>query len=336
MAVKEDNFIKLKQQIKSGDIKNLYLFFGEETFLKDMYLKRMGKTVPEDGFSDFNRILLEGNDVTSDSVDDAVDSFPMMSEKKLLVIKDSGIFKSPNEETKVFWQKRLADIPDYLLMIFDEKSVDKRSVTYKALAKYGMPVEFKYIKEYELVAWVVREATKSGKKISKENAEYLVGICDSGLQNLKNELDKLINYCNGEIYKSDIDKVVSRHMGIVIFELTDAIMAKDNDRAMKILLDLKEKKESPFNILYLLSSAFDKMLQCCLILSEGGRYDEIAAKLKLPPFVARKYIDSSKGFSQDFLIDRICRTADYDLAIKQGEIDEWTALLQYVFDGVKR
>ena len=147
MAVKEDNFIKLKQQIKSGDIKNLYLFFGEETFLKDMYLKRMGKTVPEDGFSDFNRILLEGNDVTSDSVDDAVDSFPMMSEKKLLVIKDSGIFKSPNEETKVFWQKRLADIPDYLLMIFDEKSVDKRSVTYKALAKYGMPVEFKYIKE---------------------------------------------------------------------------------------------------------------------------------------------------------------------------------------------
>ena len=336
MAAKEDNFIKLKQQIKSGDIKNLYLFFGEETFVKDMYLKRMSETVPEDGFSDFNRIFLEGGEVTPDSVDDAAESFPMMSEKKLLVIKDSGIFKSPNEETKEFWQRRLADIPDWLLMIFDEKNVDKRSVTYKALAKYGMPVEFKYIKDYELVAWVAREAAKSGKKISKENAGYLVGICDSGLQNLKNELDKLINYCGEEIYKSYIDKVVSRQLGIVIFELTDAIMAKDNDRAMKILLDLKEKKESPFNILYLLSSAFDKMLQCSLILSEGGRYDEIAAKLKLPPFVARKYIDSSKGFSQEFLIDRICRTADYDLAIKQGEIDDWTALLQYVFDSVKR
>ena len=336
MAVKEDNFIKLKQQIKNNEIKNLYLFFGEETFVKDMYLKRMGETVPDDGFEDFNKIAIEGKNLTHEKIDDALDSFPMMSEKKLIIIKDSGIFKSPTEDEKEFWQKRLSDIPDYALLIFDEQNVDKRSVTYKSAVKYGLPVEFNYIKDYELVAWVSREATKAGKKISKQNSEYLVSLCDSGLQNLKNELDKLLNYCDGEIYKSDIEKVVSKQLGIVIFELTDALMAKNSDRAMQILLDLKEKKESPFNVLYLLSSAFDKMLQCKLMLSNGGHYDEIAASLKLPPFIARKYADSAKGFSEEFLIGRVCKTADYDLAIKQGEIDDWTALLQYVFDSLEK
>ena len=51
-------------------------------------------------------------------------------------------------------------------------------------------------------------------------------------------------------------------------------------------------------------------------------------------FIAKKYIEGGKGFKRDFLIDRVCKTAEYDIAIKQGEIDEWTALLQYVFESL--
>ena len=111
-------------------------------------------------------------------------------------------------------------------------------------------------------------------------------------------------------------------------------MARKNDDAMAVILKLKENKESAFNVLYLLSSTFDKMLQAKLLLEDGYPYNTISTKMKLSPFIAKKYIEGGKGFKKEFLIGRICKTAEYDIAIKQGEIDEWTALMQYVFESL--
>lgn len=332
MAQKEDNFIKLKQQIKSGTCGNLYLFYGEEDFLKQLYLDRLKKEVPDGGFPEFNHICLEGKDAFGSLAEDALDAFPMMTERKLVIIKNSGLFKSPTAEQKEFWQKRLSDITDFVMLVFDEQAVDKRSALFKAISKSGLSVEFQYLKAYELVAWVTREAQKHGKKIDKSAAEYLVGMCDEGIRNVQNELNKLINYCDKEIYVSDIDKVVSKPLNIIVFEITDALMENNADKAMSVIMRLRENKESAFNILYLISSAFDKMLHCKLLLDEGASYDAIAGKLKLAPFIVRKYIDSSKAFSKEFLIDRVCKTAEIDLSIKQGETDEWTALMQYILE----
>ena len=336
MQQKENSFTVLKQQLKSGKIGNLYLFFGEEVFVKDTYTKYMLGLVPEDGFSDFNRILLDGK-TADQKIDDAIDAFPVMSEKKVILVKDSGIFKTRaegGEEMREFWLERLKRLPDFVILIFDEQEADKRSSLYKTVQKLGLAVEFNYLADYELTAWIVREAQKSGKKISKSTAEYLLSLCDPGISNVKNELDKLINYCGEEIYASDVEKVVSRPLSVVIFDITDAILKGDRDGAVKILLKLLENKVSAFNILYLLSSNFDKLLRCKLLLDEGAGLDAIAAKIKLSPYITKKYISDCKGFSEAFLTGRICRTAELDLKIKQGVLDEQTALMQYVFEAL--
>ena len=333
---KEDSFLKLKEQIKSGSIGNLYLFFGEEIFVKDMYLDKMKSFVLDGGFADFNFIFLDGKDAVGAKVDDALDSFPMMAEKKLVVIKNSGIFKKATEEVKDFWLERLADIPDYVLLIFDEQEADKRSALYKAVQKNGLAVEFSYMKDYEVASWVAREVQKAGKKISKDAADYLVAMCDPGVANVKNELSKLLDYSDGEIYKSDIDKVVSKPLSIVVFEITDALMDGNGDKVMSIILKMKESKESAFNVLYLLNSAFDKMLYAKLLLEDGFSYDVITSRLGLAPFIAKKYIAGAKNFSPEFLQDRICAVSEIDLAIKQGEVDEWTALMQYVLECINK
>lgn len=338
MSQKEDSFLVLKQQLKGGKIGNLYLFFGEETYIKDSYVKYMLNLVPDDGFSDFNRIFLDGDALTFDRVDDAFDSFPVMSEKKVVVIKNSGIFKAKptgGEEVREFWQSRLSTIPDFVILIFDEQDTDKRSSLYKSVSKHGLAVEFSYLKDYELIAWIVRDAQKNGKKISKSTAEYLLSLCDPGISNIKNELSKLFDYCGDEIYQSDVEKVVSRPLSVIVFDITDAILKGERDDAVKILLRLKDSKTSAFNILYLLSSNFDKLLRCKLLLADGAGYDAISAKLKLSPYIAKKYIADCKGFSENFLIKRICETAEYDLKIKQGIIDEWTALIEYVAAAIK-
>lgn len=333
---KESNFTVLKQQIRDKNIGNLYLFFGEEVYLKEVYLERLGQFVPDEGFGDFNRIVLDGKTLTQDKVNDALESFPMMSDKKLVIIKDSGIFKSATEEMKAFWSKRLADIPDYVLLIFDEKEVDKRNTLYKAVTKAGLSVEFVYIKDYELVAWVEREAAKAKKKITKENAQYLISICDPGLSTLRHELDKLIHYSGAEIYKTDIDKVVSKAMHVRVFELTDKIIAKDADGAMGMLSDLETARESAFKLLYLLFSGFDKMLRTKLMLQEGQTQAEVASKVGIAPFLVNKYISAGKALSEGYLIDRIAAIPELDMKVKSGEIGEWQALEEFVLDSIRK
>lgn len=332
MAVKETSFMQLKRQIRNKDIKNLYLMYGEEEFIKDVYIKRLTGLIPEDAFSEFNQITIDGKKISFEDIDNVLESFPMMAEKKLVIIKDSGIFKSPNEDVKSFWTKRFSDIPDYLILIFDEKEVDKRSATYKSINKSGMAVEFKYLRSVELVNWVESTMLRAGKKIDKSNAEYIVSICDEGVGSIKNELDKLISYSDKEIYISDIDKVVSKSLQVRMFEMTDAIMNKDTKKVISILTELKTIKEPAFRVLYTLSSTFDKLLHSKLLLKDGMTYGEIASRLGTAPFIANKYIRSANGFKEDYLVNRTMKIAEIDYAIKQGEINDWAAIEDYVIE----
>jgi len=333
---KTDGFTELKKQIKENKLSGLYLLYGQEVYIKENYIKKMTDSIDDCGFPDFNRIVIDGKSMTLSEVDDAIESFPMMSEKKLIIIKDSGIFQKATEEQKEYWVKRLENLPDYVVLIFDEEGTDKRGILYKRAAKTGLAAEFNYMSVSDLVTWVSREVMNAKLKISKDVAEYFVSVCDEGMSNLKNELDKLLNYCDEQITKTDVDKIVSKAVGIRVFELTDCIMAKDADGALKILFELKTVKESAFKLLYLLSSSFDKMLKCSLLLSGGDNYNDIAAKIGTAPFIAKKYANSARGFGENYLVDRIIEVADIDLAIKSGEIDEWSALEKYVINACEK
>lgn len=336
MAVKKtDDLLKLKKQIKENKLSPLYVLYGEEDFLRDIYVKRIIECVPDGGFPEFNHIRLSGADVPFSEYDDAWESFPMMTDKKLIHIKDSGIFSSKRntggastEEKKEFWSEKLARISDDTVVIFDESSVDKRSALYKAAVKAGTAVEFNYLSDADLVTWVVKQCLNAKKRMSKENAYYLVTLCDPGLGNINNELKKLLDFCDEEIYKSDIDRVVSKSMQVIVFELTDAIMTGNVNKAFSTLNGLKTVKESAFNVMYLMLSSFEKMLKAKVM--EYASQGEISAELGVAPFVARKYIESARGFSEDSLVWMVRRVAELDLAIKEGRVDEWTALEQYV------
>lgn len=336
MAVKKtDDLLKLKKQIKENKLSPLYVLYGEEDFLRDIYVKRIIECVPDGGFPEFNHIRLSGADVPFSEYDDAWESFPMMTDKKLIHIKDSGIFSSKRntggastEEKKEFWSEKLARISEDTVVIFDESSVDKRSALYKAAVKAGTAVEFNHLSDADLVTWVVKQCLNAKKRMSKENAYYLVTLCDPGLGNINNELKKLLDFCDEEIYKSDIDRVVSKSMQVIVFELTDAIMTGNVNKAFSTLNGLKTVKESAFNVMYLMLSSFEKMLKAKVM--EYASQGEIASELGVAPFVARKYIESARGFSEDSLVWMVRRVAELDLAIKEGRVDEWTALEQYV------
>lgn len=327
-----DALLKLKQSLKDGKLEPLYLFFGEESYLKELYENKIKALVPDGGFPDFNYIKFEGADNELSDFDDAWESFPVMTDKKLIIIKDSGIFNRPNEEVKSFWQEKFKRVSSDTVVIFDETKVDKRSVTYKALTKNGSAVEFDYLSESDLVTWVNKQALNAKRKMSKDTAHYFINVCDRGINSLQNEFNKLLDYCDGEITKTDVDKVVSKSLEVQVFDLTDAIMRRDANAAMEVVSGIRTSNESALGILYLIDATVEKMLKAKLLTGENIR--DAAAKLGTAPFIAGKYMDSAKGFSEKALIRMAMRIPEIDYEIKQGKLEMWTGVEQYIAESI--
>ncbi len=334
--------IQLKKELRAKKLHNIYLFYGEEAYLREKYLHDLMALIPDGGFPEFNRVTFVNRSFTRDDVSDAVESFPMMSEKKLIYFNDSHLFitkddavaKKPDEDEKVFWKNILKSPPADTIIIFNETSVDKKSAIYKAVAKSGFVIEFSYMQERDLTEWTLKQCLDAKVKLKKENAQLLVSLCDSGLSNIKNELDKLFSYCKDEITRNDIERVVSKPLQYRIFDLTDGILNGSTLSVLTVLNDLKTQNEPSFGTLYLLYSTFNRILKAQALKSAGKTYAEITSELGCHRFVAEKSIGYAQKIPSQVLIQLVSRVSDIDMEIKEGTVSDRDALEKYVLDAV--
>lgn len=340
-TAKKNDIAVLKAELKENKLRNMYVFYGDEEYLKEFYISRIAEMVPDGGLEEFNRIQISGQ-VSYNEYDDAFEGMPMMVDKRLLIIRDSNIFTTrrsgdivpPNDDQKKFWQDKFSRLSDDTVVIFCEKNVDARGAVFKAAGKAGFTVKCDYLSESDLKAWIVKNTMKSGKKIDDKVAEYLISVIDPGLNILENELNKLLNYCGDTVYKSDVDRVVSKALQVQVFEITDGIMEGNAEKVFKTLEMLRTQKQSAFGLLYLIYSNVEKMLH--VKLANASNRTEAAEALGVTAWLAQKYLNGARGFSQDALYHMVTRVPEIDYEIKSGLIGEWQALEQYIFEALEK
>lgn len=338
-AAKKTNIPELKEQIKENRLNRLYVFYGEEEYLKEYYIRKITDLIPDAGLPDINRIIINGKTDYGEYAA-AWEGMPMMTDCRLLIIRDSNIFtlkKSkdaapPTEEEREFWGEKFKRINDDTIVIFCEKNVDARSALFKSAKKAGFAVEFSYMTPTDLKAWVIKRALKAGKKIDDKTAEYLVSVTEKGMSNLEHETDKLLSFCDGIIYRSDVDRVVSKSTEVKIFDLTDGIAEGNADKVLKVLSDIRTQENSIFGTLYLIYSNVTKMLR--LKLNRVASPNEAAAIIGGTPWMAGKYLSGARSFSEEALRYMVMRVPEIDYEIKSGLIDERTALEQYILEAI--
>lgn len=325
----------LKKQIDSDKLSKLYLFFGEEEFLTEYYTNRICEKIPDMGFPEFNRIKLDGKSSSASEIADSVETFPMMAERKVVIISESGAFGArSSQEIKNLYVEMFKNLSDDTVIIIQETNVDKRNAAYKAAKKYGTVIEFTHLNDADATSWLIREARNNGKTISKQNAMLIASYCERDLRTLKSEMDKLSSYAESEITESDIIQLASKSLEAKAFDLCDHIMNKNTDKALSLYEDLITNKENPFAILYLLYSSFEKLLKAKLYsyLPPG----ELATVLGVAPFFVKKYSQGARNFSEEELIDLITLIPKLDLSIKRGEISQWQSIESIIFKGCRR
>jgi len=257
-----DNYIALISAIKSGNTDNFYIFYGEERYLLEHCLSNLRELICPGGLDGFNYKRFDDKNLSYEELEDAVNTIPAFADKTLIEIHDFDIFSSNEKE-------RLAllfdDLPDYVCIVFIYNTIeykpDNRLKIHKDIIKNANIIEFVVQEQDKLVKWIKRHFSDAGKKINTGDAEYLAFITGGLMATLNGEIEKVSAYSKHDtVTRNDIDTVVTPVLDAVSYKLTDALINKDNTRALRILNELFQMREAPHMLISVISSKMRQLL----------------------------------------------------------------------------
>ena len=309
----------INEDIKTGQLKGVYLLYGEEAYLKKQYKDKLTKAVLPAGDT-MNYAYYEGKGTSVTELIDLAETMPFFAEKRLIVVENSGFFKNAEPELADY----IKTMPDTVCFLFVENEVDKRGKLYKAVKDKGRAVELSRQDEKTLLYWIAGIVKREGKQIKESTARYLIARVGSDMENLEHELEKLIAYTLGEneITAEAVEEICTTQITNQIFAMVEAVAEKKQKKALDYYYDLLALKEPPMRILYLLSRQFRLLLQVKELLGKGYDKSTIAKSAGLHPFVAGKYIQQCRNFSSKELIGIMEDAADTEELVKTGRLSD--------------
>ena len=124
---------KFKADLAAGTLGEVYIFCGEESYLREYYLKEVQKKLVPAGFEEFNFHRVAGKGLTMEELTEMTEAMPMMAERTLIVGTDCDLYKL-GEEQRTRLLALLDDFPEYCCLIFVYDLVEyKPNKTYKKL-----------------------------------------------------------------------------------------------------------------------------------------------------------------------------------------------------------
>ena len=215
-------------------------------------------------------------------------------------------------------------MPATACFLFVESETDKRGKMFKAVKDKGRVVEMGRQDEKTLIMWVGGNVKREGKQIKESTVRYLISKTGTDMENLDRELEKLFCYAidRSEITPADIDAVCTTQITNKIFDMIEAVAAKQQKKALDYYYDLLALKEPPMRILYLLSRQFKLLYEVKDLLGRGFDKAQIAKTAGLHPFVAGKYISQCRIFAVHELKRIMEDAADTEELVKTGRLND--------------
>lgn len=325
-----------KKSLKENAVGTLYLFHGEEAYLRNFYLGELKKRVLTPGLEEFNLHTIEGKEAGPRAIAEAVDCLPMMSERSMVLVTDYDLFKAPADHRDAL-AALFAALPEYVCLVFVydliEYKPDERTRLAKALKAHGLTVPFPRQEQGELVAWIARHFRALGHDIDSEQAKYLIFLCGDLMDALNGEISKIGAYAKQtRITRQDIDAVAVPQLDAQVFQMTDAVLSRNFDRAAQVLGNLLGQQEPPIKILSVLGKQLRQLYTARLGLEarKGSAY--LMELWKLKPYPAGKLMDAARRFDLSWCRWAVSRAAQTDLAMKSTGADAADLLTGFLLE----
>jgi len=313
---------RLIQDLKSGDFKKIYLLYGQEAYLRKQYKDKLKEAMIGDDTMNFS--YYEGKDFTVGEVIDQAETMPFFADRRLILIENSGLFKSGGEQMAEY----LKSPAESVNFLFVETEVDKRSKLFKAVQANGCAVEFVTQDETTLKRWILQMIKKENKNISERTLNLLLEKTGTDMENIHKECEKLFCYCLDKdvITEQDVEAICTKRITSHIFDMVEAIANKNQKKALELYYELIALKEPPMRILFLIARQFNQLLLVRELQASGADRGTVASKLKVPPFVAGKLSSQAAAFTKEQLISYVQTCVDAEEAVKTGRMGDRLAV----------
>ena len=283
----------IDNDIKMGQLKNVYLLYGTEDYLKRQYRDKLKHALVEPDDT-MNFSAYEGKDINPKELIDLSETLPFFKEKRMILVENSGFFKNSCDDLAEY----MSQVPESTCFVFVEEEVDKRSKLFKAASRAGSAVEFETPKEDMLIRWILGRIQREGKKITQSVMQLFLSKTGSDMENIDKELEKLICYTldKTEISAADVEAICTGQTENKIFEMIDAISAKNQKKALDLYYDLLALKEAPMRILFLIARQFQNLLLIKSMSAKGYPAVSIAKTAGMPSFAVQKNLRQAGAF----------------------------------------
>ncbi len=310
------------RKLKSGQIAPLYLFEGEERYLRDQALKKLTEAAIDVSVRDFNFAAIS---VAQGDLDEALalaEQFPMISPRRMIVVTG---FEAISDDDQLELLKAYLKKPvDTSVLVFVSDGLDNRRNISTALRKGCEVVSFDALEERDSAPnWIRDYVTRAGCSIDPASATYLVGMVGVDLMRLSNELEKLIAFVGdkGRITQNEIDELVRHSREHSNFELTDAVVDGDRKKALSLLHRIFDNaSENPqtlsLMILGAIASNYRKMLGAKELMKQNAPNSEVARIVGMSPYVVGRFNERVRRVETEHILKGIQRIAATDVMLK--------------------
>lgn len=352
------NITILKDKIKSKLLSGVYLFYGDEEYTKNHYSKQITDAAGEM----LNVTSIYGNEFEltefiSACETNAIESFDMFSasddetsgdeNESIRVIKLfnpdlSGLSKKDSE----YFIEFLSEPPQNTVIIFHLYSGEEEALTksiYKKISELALTVNFKResVGSSVLITWILRHFSKEKLNCDRYVAVHLCQTVGNSMTDLKNEIDKVIDYVKFEnrdtVTKEDVDFICIKSVEAQIFDISSGAMAGNFTKAARALEVLRDKKENTILILGTIAKSMRDLCVTESFIKSGVAIPSISKVAGIPDFIVRNNAEILSNRKHDFHgNDSFTKTAsllitEYDKKLKSSRTDGYELLLELIF-----
>lgn len=264
---------RLRQSLKDGAPDNVYIFHGEETYLRRYYLEELQKLLIPADFAEFNFHRLGGR-ISVQELAEAVEAMPMMAEHTLITVTDMDLYRL-DEGSRNQIIELMRDFPDYCTLVFvydliSYKPDKKMKELYAALCSRAVEVSFARQDRAQLLRWLKRRFAALGHDIDSATADHLLFTCGTLMGDLVPEIEKIGAYAKEQkVTVADINAVAEPILDARVFDMTNCITAGKYDDAARVLGELLRMQTEPIAILAAVGKELRKLYTARLALESG-------------------------------------------------------------------
>lgn len=214
------------------------------------------------------------------------------------------------------------NVNSYLIFIY-KGTIDSRKKLFKLISDNGIVMKLDISNDY-LNDFVNDYLKKNNYRMEGTTISYFLSRCGNNIDNIKNELDKLMLYKLDEkiINNDDISLLIQESSDDSVFELVSAFLKNDSRKAMKLYYEFINDGMDVSQIVAIIASQIRLLFQVKRLYNEGKSNDEIAKILEFRSVYRVKYLlNDAYLYSENDLVKYLSNLADIDKSIKTGTMD---------------